>query len=373
MSSFFSVKHAETKASRIASLESRFKTTKSKSQSKETNNNKSGDIVDVDEDERGIKVTNNNDDDRADRKLKKKTKTNYNNNNNNNNSNNNNNNRNDQECSWCYESIKKFSFFRSEEKKKKKNIKLTAATVDEDNDDDDVIDIVRELLGKNPRDIGHVEDVLRTKLPKTKTLMLENVDKRVAFLDKEVDAHRKMERRQRFQNLERVQMSNRARKKRASAMSNQTAITWETMKRVRKLWKEYAIREIEEERKREKTERENTRQKTTSFDECRDRVSEEQGRKQKDAWELFGAVVLVKRHRRANLVGECGLVIRETKENVQMLRKKRSGVLGTDNTKTCWTNALIIVPKKSAEIEITVRVPNLNKGNEMEKKIQIRL
>ena len=368
MSSFFSVKHAETKASRIASLESRFKTTKSKSQSKETNNNKSGDIVD--EDERGIKVTNNNDDDRADRKLKKKTKTNYNNNNNNNNSNNNNNNRNDQECSWCYESIKKFSFFGYLEKKKKKNIKLTAATVDEDNDDDDVIDIVRELLGKNPRDIGHVEDVLRTKLPKTKTLMLENVDKRVAFLDKEVDAHRKMERRQRFQNLERVQMSNRARKKRASAMSNQTAITWETMKRVRKLWKEYAIREIEEERKREKTERESTRQKTTSFDECRDRVSEEQGRKRKDAWELFGAVVSVKRHRRANLVGECGLVIRETKENVQILRKMHSGVLESD---TCWTNALIIVPKKSAEFEITVRVPNLNKGIEMEKKIQIRL
>ena len=42
----------------------------------------------------------------------------------------------------------------------------------------EALDVVRDLLERNKRDIGRVEDVMRAKLPERKTLMLESTTSR---------------------------------------------------------------------------------------------------------------------------------------------------------------------------------------------------
>ena len=108
-------------------------------------------------------------------------------------------------------------------------------------------------------------------------------------------------------------------------------LTWESLKRVRKLWREYAAKELEERRTQPNKNVSSSSKKTTTLDEHVDGISE-RDRKEKDAWELFGAVVLVTKHRKANLVGESGVVIRETKTNVHVLRKTE-------------VSSLLVIPK----------------------------
>ena len=66
----------------------------------------------------------------------------------------------------------------------------------------------------------------------------------------------------------------------------------------------------------------------------------------------FGAVVLVTKHRKASLVGESGVVVRETKTNVHVLRKT-----------TTDASSLVVIPKTSgAELTISVSArPNQTK------------
>jgi RNase P/RNase MRP subunit p29 len=243
----------------------------------------------------------------------------------------------------------------------------------------EALDVVRDLLERNKRDIGRVEDVMRAKLPERKTLMLESTTSRKGAggglsaaagnesnanrfrEDKEGDLHRKEERRMRFANAEREEYSRRGWKKMVRAKVGRRgdvsglvlggkeattgALTWESLKRVRKLWREYAAKELEERRKEKKA-----RKKTTTMDEHVDGISKRDG-EEKDAWELFGAVVLVTKHRRANLVGESGVVVRETKTNVHVLRK----------TTADDVSSLVVIPKTSgAELTISVSGPPIS-------------
>ena len=136
------------------------------------------------------------------------------------------------------------------------------------------------------------------------------------------------------------------------------ALTWESLKRVRKLWREYAAKELEERRKEKKA-----RKKTTTMDEHLDGISKRDG-EEKDAWELFGAVVLVTKHRRANLVGESGVVVRETKTNVHVLRK----------TTADDVSSLVVIPKTTgAELTITVSGPPISSASAAAKSKEAKL
>ena len=228
------------------------------------------------------------------------------------------------------------------------------------------VDVIRDLFQRNKRDIGRVEDVTRTKLPEKKLLMLESTTRKSTGSsndtstnnrfreDKEGDLHRKEERRRRFAKAEREEYSRRGWKKlvrtkvggdglfgKGRGKETPNTLTWESLKRVRKLWREYAAKELEERRKEQKKNVSSSSKKTTTLDEHVDGISE-RDRKEKDAWELFGAVVLVTKHRKANLVGESGVVIRETKTNVHVLRKTE-------------VSSLLVIPKTpGAELSIPV-------------------
>jgi len=256
----------------------------------------------------------------------------------------------------------------------------------------EALDVVRDLLERNKRDIGRVEDVMRAKLPERKTLMLESTTSRKGAgggssaaagnesnpnrfrEDKEGDLHRKEERRMRFANAEREEYSRRGWKKMVRAKvgprgdvgglvlggkeATTGALTWESLKRVRKLWREYAAKELEERRKEKKA-----RKKTTTMDEHLDGISKRDG-EEKDAWELFGAVVLVTKHRRANLVGESGVVVRETKTNVHVLRK----------TTADDVSSLVVIPKTTgAELTITVSGPPISSASAAAKSKEAKL
>ena len=256
----------------------------------------------------------------------------------------------------------------------------------------EALDVVRDLLERNKRDIGRVEDVMRAKLPERKTLMLESTTSRKGAgggssaaagnesnanrfrEDKEGDLHRKEERRMRFANAEREEYSRRGWKKMVRAKvgprgdvgglvlggkeATTGALTWESLKRVRKLWREYAAKELEERRKEKKA-----RKKTTTMDEHLDGISKRDG-EEKDAWELFGAVVLVTKHRRANLVGESGVVVRETKTNVHVLRK----------TTADDVSSLVVIPKTSgAELTISVSGPPISSASAAAKSKEAKL
>jgi RNase P/RNase MRP subunit p29 len=256
----------------------------------------------------------------------------------------------------------------------------------------EALDVVRDLLERNKRDIGRVEDVMRAKLPERKTLMLESTTSRKGAgggssaaagnesnanrfrEDKEGDLHRKEERRMRFANAEREEYSRRGWKKMVRAKvgprgdvgglvlggkeATTGALTWESLKRVRKLWREYAAKELEERRKEKKA-----RKKTTTMDEHVDGISKRDG-EEKDAWELFGAVVLVTKHRRANLVGESGVVVRETKTNVHVLRK----------TTADDVSSLVVIPKTSgAELTISVSGPPISSASAAAKSKEAKL
>jgi len=256
----------------------------------------------------------------------------------------------------------------------------------------EALDVVRDLLERNKRDIGRVEDVMRAKLPERKTLMLESTTSRKGAgggssaaagnesnpnrfrEDKEGDLHRKEERRMRFANAEREEYSRRGWKKMVRAKvgprgdvgglvlggkeATTGAMTWESLKRVRKLWREYAAKELEERRKEKKA-----RKKTTTMDEHLDGISKRDG-EEKDAWELFGAVVLVTKHRRANLVGESGVVVRETKTNVHVLRK----------TTADDVSSLVVIPKTTgAELTITVSGPPISSASAAAKSKEAKL
>lgn len=217
------------------------------------------------------------------------------------------------------------------------------------------LDIIRDLFERNERDIGRTEVLMKTKLPEKKMLMLEsssNNNNNNRFReDREGDLHRKEERRRRFANAESAEYSGRGWKKMVRAKTGgdglfgsgkekTNALTWESLRRVRKLWREYAAKELEERRKEKKA------KKTTTMDEHVDGISMRDG-KEKDAWELFGAVVLVTKHRKASLVGESGVVVRETKTNVHVLRKT-----------TTDASSLVVIPKTSgAELIIGVSGP----------------
>jgi len=257
---------------------------------------------------------------------------------------------------------------------------------------EEALDVVRDLLERNKRDIGRVEDVMRAKLPERKTLMLESTTSRKGAggglsaaagnesnanrfrEDKEGDLHRKEERRMRFANAEREEYSRRGWKKMVRAKVGRRgdvsglalggkeattgALTWESLKRVRKLWREYAAKELEERRKEKKA-----RKKTTTMDEHVDGISKRDG-EEKDAWELFGAVVLVTKHRRANLVGESGVVVRETKTNVHVLRK----------TTADDVSSLVVIPKTSgAELTISVSGPPISSASAAAKSKEAKL
>ena len=228
------------------------------------------------------------------------------------------------------------------------------------------VDVIRDLFQRNKRDIGRVEDVTRTKLPEKKLLMLESTTRKSTGSsndtttnnrfreDKEGDLHRKEERRRRFAKAEREEYSRRGWKKlvrtkvggdglfgKGRGKETPNKLTWESLKRVRKLWREYAAKELEERRKEQKKNVSSSSKKTTTLDEHVDGISE-RDRKEKDAWELFGAVVLVTKHRKANLVGESGVVIRETKTNVHVLRRTE-------------VSSLLVIPKTpGAELSIPV-------------------
>ncbi len=228
------------------------------------------------------------------------------------------------------------------------------------------VDVIRDLFQRNKRDIGRVEDVTRTKLPEKKLLMLESTTRKSTGSsndtttnnrfreDKEGDLRRKEERRRRFAKAEREEYSRRGWKKlvrtkvggdglfgKGRGKETPNTLTWESLKRVRKLWREYAAKELEERRKEQKKNVSSSSKKTTTLDEHVDGISE-RDRKEKDAWELFGAVVLVTKHRKANLVGESGVVIRETKTNVHVLRRTE-------------VSSLLVIPKTpGAELSIPV-------------------
>jgi len=256
----------------------------------------------------------------------------------------------------------------------------------------EALDVVRDLLERNKRDIGRVEDVMRAKLPERKTLMLESTTSRKGVgggssaaagnesnanrfrEDKEGDLHRKEERRMRFANAEREEYSRRGWKKMVRAKVGRRgdvsglalggkeattgALTWESLKRVRKLWREYAAKELEERRKEKKA-----RKKMTTMDEHVDGISKRDG-EEKDAWELFGAVVLVTKHRRANLVGESGVVVRETKTNVHVLRKTTADDM----------SSLVVIPKTSgAELTISVSGPPISSASAAAKSKEAKL
>ena len=127
------------------------------------------------------------------------------------------------------------------------------------------VDVIRDLFQRNKRDIGRVEDVTRTKLPEKKLLMLESTTRKSTGSsndtstnnrfreDKEGDLHRKEERRRRFAKAEREEYSRRGWKKlvrtkvggdglfgKGRGKETPNTLTWESLKRVRKLWREYA-------------------------------------------------------------------------------------------------------------------------------------
>ena len=238
------------------------------------------------------------------------------------------------------------------------------------------VDVIRDLFQRNKRDIGRVEDVTRTKLPEKKLLMLESTTRKSTGSsndtstnnrfreDKEGDLHRKEERRRRFAKAEREEYSRRGWKKlvrtkvggdglfgKGRGKETPNTLTWESLKRVRKLWREYAAKELEERRKEQKKNVSSSSKKTTTLDEHVDGISE-RDRKEKDAWELFGAVVLVTKHRKANLVGESGVVIRETKTNVHVLRKTE-------------VSSLLVIPKTPGA-ELSIPVSRKEMGEEEE-------
>jgi len=94
-----------------------------------------------------------------------------------------------------------------------------------------------------------------------------------------------------------------------------------------------------------------------------DGISKRDG-EEKDAWELFGAVVLVTKHRRANLVGESGVVVRETKTNVHVLRK----------TTADDVSSLVVIPKTSgAELTISVSGPPISSASAAAKSKEAKL
>ena len=254
---------------------------------------------------------------------------------------------NEDETSWVYSS----SPFAEEEGKNNKN---NSGRMEES------LDIIRDLFERNERDIGRTEVLMKTKLPEKKMLMLEssnnnNTNNRFRE-DREGDLHRKEERRRRFANAESAEYSGRGWKKMVRAKmggdglfgngkEKTNALTWESLRRVRKLWREYAAKELEERRKEKKA------KKTTTMDEHVDGISMRDG-KEKDAWELFGAVVLVTKHRKASLVGESGVVVRETKTNVHVLRKT-----------TTDASSLVVIPKTSGA-ELTISVSAAAESNE---------
>ena len=253
---------------------------------------------------------------------------------------------NEDETSWVYSS----SPFAEEEGKNNKN---NSGRMEES------LDIIRDLFERNERDIGRTEVLMKTKLPEKKMLMLEsssnNTNNRFRE-DREGDLHRKEERRRRFANAESAEYSRRGWKKMVRAKTGgdglfgngkekTNALTWESLRRVRKLWREYAAKELEERRKEKKA------KKTTTMDEHVDGISMRDG-KEKDAWELFGAVVLVTKHRKASLVGESGVVVRETKTNVHVLRKT-----------TTDASSLVVIPKTSGA-ELTISVSAAAESNE---------
>ena len=238
------------------------------------------------------------------------------------------------------------------------------------------VDVIRDLFQRNKRDIGRVEDVTRTKLPEKKLLMLESTTRKSTGSsndtstnnrfreDKEGDLHRKEERRRRLRKAEREEYSRRGWKKlvrtkvggdglyvKGRGKETPNTLTWESLKRVRKLWREYAAKELEERRKEQKKNVSSSSKKTTTLDEHVDGISE-RDRKEKDAWELFGAVVLVTKHRKANLVGESGVVIRETKTNVHVLRKTE-------------VSSLLVIPKTPGA-ELSIPVSRKEMGEEEE-------
>ena len=248
---------------------------------------------------------------------------------------------NEDDTSWVYSS--------SPFAETKRNDKNNSGRMEES------LDIIRDLFERNERDIGRTEVLMKTKLPEKKMLMLEsssNNNNNNRFReDREGDLHRKEERRRRFANAESAEYSGRGWKKMVRAKTGgdglfgsgkekTNALTWESLRRVRKLWREYAAKELEERRKEKKA------KKTTTMDEHVDGISMRDG-KEKDAWELFGAVVLVTKHRKASLVGESGVVVRETKTNVHVLRKT-----------TTDASSLVVIPKTSgAELTIGVSGP----------------
>ena len=76
-------------------------------------------------------------------------------------------------------------------------------------------------------------------------------------------------------------------------------LTWESLKRVRKLWR--ASKELEERRKEQKknvSSSSNTKRRRSTNTWMR---RSERDSKEKDAWELFGAVVLVTKHAQSKL------------------------------------------------------------------------
>lgn len=267
---------------------------------------------------------------------------------------------NEDETSWVYSS----SPFAEEEGKNNKN---NSGRMEES------LDIIRDLFERNERDIGRTEVLMKTKLPEKKMLMLEsssNNNNNNRFReDREGDLHRKEERRRRFANAESAEYSGRGWKKMVRAKmggdglfgngkEKTNALTWESLRRVRKLWREYAAKELEERRKEKKA-----RKKMTTMDEHVDGISKRDG-EEKDAWELFGAVVLVTKHRRANLVGESGVVVRETKTNVHVLRK----TIADD------VSSLVVIPKTSgAELTISVSGPPISSASAAAKSKEAKL
>jgi len=250
---------------------------------------------------------------------------------------------NEDDTSWVYSS--------SPFAETKRNDKNNSGRMEES------LDIIRDLFERNERDIGRTEVLMKTKLPEKKMLMLEsssnNHNNNRFREDREGDLHRKEERRRRFANAESAEYSGRGWKKMVRAKTGgdglfgsgkekTNALTWESLRRVRKLWREYAAKELEERKKAKKT---------TTMDEHVDGISMRDG-KEKDAWELFGAVVLVTKHRKASLVGESGVVVRETKTNVHVLRKT-----------TTDASSLVVIPKTSGA-ELTISVSAAAESNE---------